>query len=128
MWPVEFFLIATRQARNHEIGNTETQVLVRKSSNGTSKYGLGIGVPANQRQTESWSYHKIDIREDAFHNGHNSDDTPTDIFEDPELEKVCMRNSGQLVCNNVEERDKGGAKLMGTHEKLCSPKDSRKSQ
>ena len=44
LWPVEFFVIAHR--RNDTTGRTE--VLVRRSANGTSKYGLGTGVPATR--------------------------------------------------------------------------------
>jgi hypothetical protein len=47
LWPVEFFLIAYRRSKTDEAGRTETQVLVRKSANGTSKYGVGTGVPAD---------------------------------------------------------------------------------
>lgn len=118
LWPVEFFLIAYRRTKTDEAECTDTQVLVRKSANGTSKYGVGTGVPAtrwmlssarpprgyewsnpsirfeaskfpefdkNQRQTEYWTYQKVDICEDAFHGGHDDDDD--DAFEDPALEK-----------------------------------------
>ena len=60
LWPVEFFVIAYRHINNvtqkkttsstqlpqqqHE-GRKITQILVRKSANGTSKYGVGSGVP-----------------------------------------------------------------------------------
>lgn len=44
LWPVEFFVIAHR--RNEKTGQNE--VLVRRSANGTSKYGLGTGVPATR--------------------------------------------------------------------------------
>lgn len=44
LWPVEFFVIAHR--RNGDTGQTE--ILVRRSANGTSKYGLGTGVPATR--------------------------------------------------------------------------------
>ena len=44
LWPVEFFVIAHR--RNENTGQTE--LLVRRSANGTSKYGLGTGVPATR--------------------------------------------------------------------------------
>jgi len=43
LWPVEFFLIAYRRTKNKE-----TQVLVRASANGTSKWGVGTGVPATR--------------------------------------------------------------------------------
>lgn len=44
LWPVEFFLIAYRRASNEETGARETQVLVRRSANGTSKWGVGTCV------------------------------------------------------------------------------------
>ena len=43
LWPVEFFLIAYRRRKNNK-----TQILVRKSANGTSKWGVGTGVPATR--------------------------------------------------------------------------------
>jgi hypothetical protein len=57
LWPVEFFVIAYR--RHHVKHNSsssssthqqkrETQILVRKSANGTSKYGVGTGVPVTR--------------------------------------------------------------------------------
>lgn len=46
LWPVEFFLIVYRRQYIDNIGTT--QVLVRKSANGTSKYGLGTGVPVTR--------------------------------------------------------------------------------
>ena len=108
LWPVEFFLIVYRRRGG------ETSVLVRESANGTSKWGVGSGVPATRwvlssqsppygyefsvprirfdarnypehRGAESWSYDKIDIREDAF-NGPDATD-----FEDPELEAFAGR-------------------------------------
>lgn len=45
LWPVEFFVIAYRRRRDDATQRDETQVLVRKSANGTSKYGVGTGVP-----------------------------------------------------------------------------------
>jgi hypothetical protein len=42
LWPVEFFIIAYRRHAG------TTQVLVRKSANGTSKYGVGTGVPVTR--------------------------------------------------------------------------------
>jgi len=48
LWPVEFFLITHRQMHNTKTGKIETQLLVRRSANGTSKYGLGTGVPATR--------------------------------------------------------------------------------
>ena len=47
-WPVEFFVIAYRRIQNKETQQYETQILVRRSSNGTSKYGLGTGVPVTR--------------------------------------------------------------------------------
>jgi hypothetical protein len=48
LWPVEFFVIAYRRIENKKTQKSETQILVRKSANGTSKYGLGTGVPATR--------------------------------------------------------------------------------
>ena len=42
LWPVEFFVIVYRRIR----GGAE--VLVRRSANGTSKYGVGTGAPATR--------------------------------------------------------------------------------
>ena len=88
LWPVEFFVIVYRRIRD---GTAE--VLVRRSANGTSKYGVGTGAPATRwilssqeappgyaktglsfdasnfpefEGGEDWSYDKIDIRADAF--------------------------------------------------------------
>ena len=88
LWPVEFFVIVYRRIRD---GTAE--VLVRRSANGTSKYGVGTGAPATRwilssqeapvgyaktglsfaasnfpefDSNEDWSYDKIDIRGDAF--------------------------------------------------------------
>jgi len=96
LWPVEFFVIVYRRIRD---GTAE--VLVRRSANGTSKYGVGTGAPATRWVLSSqeaprgyvkngmsfaasnfpefegdvdWSYDKVDIRGDAF------------AGEDPELE------------------------------------------
>lgn len=111
LWPVEFFLIAYRRVKG------KTQVLVRRSANGTSNWGVGTGVPATRwmlstqvspppgyqraeplvtfearnfpefpRNEQSWSYHKINIREDAFH----SPDTAAKL-EDPELEEYANK-------------------------------------
>ena len=44
LWPVEFFVIALRRNDNTD----RTEILVRRSANGTSKYGLGSGVPATR--------------------------------------------------------------------------------
>jgi len=48
LWPVEFFVIVYRRVRSATTQARETQVLVRKSANGTSKWGLGTGVPATR--------------------------------------------------------------------------------
>ena len=88
LWPVEFFVIVYRRIRD---GTAE--VLVRRSANGTSKYGVGTGAPATRWILSSqeapvgyaktglsfaasnfpefegdldWSYDKVDIRGDAF--------------------------------------------------------------
>ena len=87
LWPVEFFVIVYRRVRG------TAEVLVRRSANGTSKYGVGTGTPATRwilssqeaprgyvkngmsfaasnfpefEGDEDWSYDKIDIRGDAF--------------------------------------------------------------
>ena len=107
LWPVEFFLIVYRRSKS----NGETQVLVRRSANGTSKYGVGTGVPATRwllssdqpprgyewsnpsitfeaknfpefdATMDSWIYRKIDICEDAFRDGQGNGE-----FQDVELE------------------------------------------
>mmetsp|Transcript_32208 Transcript_32208/g.94818 ORF Transcript_32208/g.94818 Transcript_32208/m.94818 type:complete len:413 (-) Transcript_32208:181-1419(-) len=46
LWPVEFFVVAHR--RNAAKSGGQTEILVRRSANGTSKYGLGTGVPATR--------------------------------------------------------------------------------
>lgn len=122
LWPVEFFLIAYRRARDER----ETQVLVRASANGTSKWGVGTGVPATrwilstpdkgppagyewsipsasdgnsrrisfdarnfpefpQSQQQSWTFDKIDIREDAFNR------PGAEELVDPELEEYARK-------------------------------------
>jgi len=48
LWPVEFFVIAHRRVGNEQTKASETQLLVRRAANGTSKYGLGTGVPASR--------------------------------------------------------------------------------
>lgn len=128
LWPVEFFLIAYRRTIVEKTGGGETQVLVRKSANGTSKWGVGTGVPATRwmlsvqerpplgyrrsaspgirfeakdfpehsGQLESWTYEKIDIREDAFKNNQ---------FEDPELEEYANQIRKGLRTKLSEEMD-----------------------
>ena len=48
LWPVEFFLIAYRRTTDEATGRQGAQVLVRKSANGTSRWGVGSGVPATR--------------------------------------------------------------------------------
>jgi hypothetical protein len=53
LWPVEFFVIAHRRRvlqlqDNDHAKKCQTQILVRKSANGTSQWGLGTGVPASR--------------------------------------------------------------------------------
>ena len=48
LWPVEFFVVAYRRVRNQRTQKSETQLLVRKSANGTSKFGIGTGVPVTR--------------------------------------------------------------------------------
>ena len=48
LWPVEVFLIAYRRRIHKTTGESEMQVLVRKSANGTSKWGVGTGVPVTR--------------------------------------------------------------------------------
>lgn len=145
LWPVEFFLIAYRRARNEATGKNETQILVRKSANGTSKYGVGTGVPAtrwmisssSQEEEEetialapsgykmcepnitfeaqhfpefpkngpksSWTYEKIEIREDAF-----NDPDAAELI-DPELENHAkkMRDALRMkLIEQMKEREK----------------------
>jgi hypothetical protein len=45
LWPIEFFIIPYRRVKKVCNDAYETKILVRKSANGTSKYGLGTGVP-----------------------------------------------------------------------------------
>ena len=107
LWPVEFFVIVYRRIRD---GTAE--VLVRRSANGTSKYGVGTGAPATRWILASqeapvgyaktglsfaasnfpefdgdvdWSYDKIDIRADAF------------AGEDPELEAFAGKIRDGLI-------------------------------
>ncbi|KAL3922456.1 MAG: hypothetical protein SGILL_002197 [Bacillariaceae sp.] len=48
LWPVEFFVVPYRRVLNEQSGKKETQILVRPSANGTSKWGLGTGVPVTR--------------------------------------------------------------------------------
>ena len=48
LWPVEFFVVAYRRSWNAVQKKNQTEILVRKSANGTSKWGLGTGVPATR--------------------------------------------------------------------------------
>ena len=52
LWPVEFFVVAYRR---NPIKAGQVELLVRPSSNGTSKYGLGTGVPVTR-----WGYLRSD--------------------------------------------------------------------
>ena len=77
LWPVEFFVIVYRRIRD---GTAE--VLVRRSANGTSKYGVGTGAPATRwilsSQEAPVGYAKraqlfaagggprVDLRQDSF--------------------------------------------------------------
>lgn len=59
LWPVEFFIIAyRRQQKNNKI---TIQILVRKSANGTSKWGLGTGVPVTR-----WMIHDTNDKPPPF--------------------------------------------------------------
>ena len=81
LWPVEFFVIPYRRVRIHDNSSneekkTETQILVRESANGTSKWGLGTGVPATRWMLSSssaqppfgyqWSIPKTTIEASTF--------------------------------------------------------------
>ena len=127
LWPVEFFVVAYRR-RHHD---NKIQILVRKSANGTSKWGLGTGVPVTRwmmmplskeqqqqppfgyqwskpkttfeasnfpefpkknGETPSWTYQKIDIREDAFKNHH----ADYDYLKDSELEQYAKKIRNEL--------------------------------
>ncbi|GFH44868.1 hypothetical protein CTEN210_01342 [Chaetoceros tenuissimus] len=54
LWPVELFVIPYRRVKKdpkdteNDSKVFETQILVRESANGTSKYGLGTGVPVKR--------------------------------------------------------------------------------
>lgn len=48
LWPVEFFVVPYRRIYNAHTNASEGQILARKSANGTSKYGLGTGVPVTR--------------------------------------------------------------------------------
>lgn len=129
LWPVEFFLIAYRRTKNKETQKGETQILVRESANGTSKWGVGTGVPATRwmmstqegpprgykwseppisfeasnfpefpkNGQKSWTYKKIDIREDAF-NGPDATE-----YKDPELEEYANKIRNDLRTKLSEE-------------------------
>ncbi|CAB9506401.1 expressed unknown protein [Seminavis robusta] len=158
LWPVEFFLIAYRRTQS----GTTTQVLVRESANGTSKWGVGTGVPATRwmlssaqqpprgyqwseptfdasnypefptttKGQESWTYRKIDIQENAFH------DPNAPEVQDPELSAYATKiwnglttklakqledeegdsweKSRNLVVQSVLEKDNCLAAIHGT--------------
>ena len=131
LWPVEFFVIVYRHVNQNQslsaakqTGSTTattTQLLVRRSANGTSKYGVGTGVPVTRwmlssqsppkgyqevaqpqvvkfdassfpefpkGEMTSWSYSKIDIREDIFLSeanvagGDDDDDLSDDLLQE----------------------------------------------
>ena len=118
LWPVEFFTIAYRRERAGE-----TSLLVRRSSNGTAKYGSGSGVPVTRwvlssaeppagyeiseprkrfeasnypefpAGEESWSYSKVDLRADAL-NG-----------EDPELEAFAEEVRRELILQLAQNEE-----------------------
>eukprot|EP00592_Proboscia_alata_P017019 CAMPEP_0194398274 /NCGR_PEP_ID=MMETSP0174-20130528/126012_1 /TAXON_ID=216777 /ORGANISM="Proboscia alata, Strain PI-D3" /LENGTH=397 /DNA_ID=CAMNT_0039194551 /DNA_START=281 /DNA_END=1473 /DNA_ORIENTATION=+ len=132
LWPVEFFLIVYRRTKTNnptDKRERETQLLVRESANGTSKWGIGTGVPATRwilstnepppgykwsehaplsRQSprisfeasnfpefpkgqKSWTFRKIDIRQDAFEDA---------TFKDSELEGYA-RNIRESLRTNL---------------------------
>jgi hypothetical protein len=72
LWPVEFFVVAHRRLHNNN--KSETQILVRRSANGTSKWGLGTGVPATRWMLSSsqpppgyqWATPRISIEASNF--------------------------------------------------------------
>ncbi|KAL9180737.1 hypothetical protein ACHAXT_011190 [Thalassiosira profunda] len=118
LWPVEFFVVAYRRIKIPSTQKKETQILVRRSANGTSKFGLGTGVPATRwipagaspprgyeaakpevtfdacnypefpEGEASWSYAKIDIRKDAF--------SETADVDDPDLQRYASRIRDEL--------------------------------
>jgi hypothetical protein len=75
LWPVQFFVVAHRRVvRQNSNNKSETQILARKSANGTSQWGLGTGVPATQWVLSSshppagyqWSTPRITIEASDF--------------------------------------------------------------
>ncbi len=129
LWPVEFFIIAYRRCKNKSSNKVETQILVRESANGTSKYGLGTGVPVTRwvpsrtspptgytraepnvsidascfpefpKGSESWSYDKIHMMEDAF-----CQQIEDSEFQDEELEEYSKLVRDQLKKQVSEQR------------------------
>ena len=115
LWPVEFFIIVYRRRRG-----AAPEALVRRSANGTSKWGLGSGCPATRwapsssapprgyersgvsfdarnfpqfRSAEPRSYDKIDVRADAFDG------------EDPELREFARWIRRGLRARFAEEEE-----------------------
>ena len=115
LWPVEFFIIVYRRRRG-----ASPEALVRRSANGTSKWGLGSGCPATRwapsssapprgyersgvsfdarnfpqfRSAEPRSYDKIDVRADAFDG------------EDPELREFARWIRRGLRARFAEEEE-----------------------
>ena len=130
------------QGQNKQTQQYETQILVRRSANGTSKYGAGTGTPAtrwvcaseeatpptgyefsyppttfdarhypefpNDRE-ESWTYRKIDIREDAFAG-------PGNRFEDIELGAYATKVRDELRVNLSKMIQKDGGDKLSSWE------------
>ena len=119
LWPVEFFVIVYRRR------GAAPEALVRRSANGTSKWGLGSGCPATRwapsssapprgyersgvsfdarnfpqfRSAEPWSYDKIDVRADAFDG------------EDPELREFARWIRRGLRARFAEEEEAAGSR------------------
>lgn len=122
LWPVEFFVIVYRRIRG------SAEVLVRRSANGTSKYGVGSGVPATRwvlssqdapagymkpeprlsfdasnfpefGADESWAYDKVDIREDAFAYG----DHELESFAGEVRDSLCAQLAARSGNNEWEQ-------------------------
>ena len=129
LWPVELFLIVYRRTRSDATRKSETQLLVRRSANGTSKWGVGTGVPATRWVSStqeapprgytwtvppirfqasnfpefprddqmSWTYDKIDIRDDAFSASDAAD------LRDSDLEAYASRIQQGLSARLAEQ-------------------------
>jgi len=157
LWPVEFFVIVYRRIKNRETQKSKTQILVRQSANGTSKWGVGTGVPATRwllstqksaplgykwsepsssieasnfpefpkdGLTKSWTYNKIDIREDAF-NGPDATE-----FHDPELEEYAKKVRNELrtklsqMLNNERDLNSWDASTISVVQKIVDNTNS----